>query len=100
MTADEIVALELRVAAGITWLSEHDPKGAFYAWWQAGLTPLSPLPAHEATPEVREWFKAWYDAKLIWDKLDKKLAVVEERHKGMLPWQVGWKGETEGSVRP
>jgi hypothetical protein len=90
MSPDEVVALEKRVANGISWLSEHDPVGAFYAWWQAGLTPLSLLPAHEATPEVRVQWTAWYNAKLVYDKLDKKLAYAEERGYRPLAWPIGW----------
>ena len=90
MTPDEISALQTRVGNGLEWLSSHDPHGSFYAWWQAGLTPLSLLPAHEATPEVREQWVAWYNAKLVWDKLDKKLAYEEDRGHAPLPWGLPW----------
>jgi hypothetical protein len=98
MTAEEVKALEVRVGNGIEWLSEHDPHGRFYAWWQAGLTPISPLPAHEATPEVREQWQAWYAAKVTFDKLDRRLAVIEERHPQLLSWPAGWKPAS--AVRP
>ena len=41
-TADELGA---RVEAGAKWLGEHDPKGVFYLWFEAGVNPRSPLPA-------------------------------------------------------
>lgn len=93
----EIVAE--RVDNGIAWLSSHDPRGRFYAWWQAGLTPLSRLPAHEATPEVAEEWKAWYNAKNTWDRLYRRLEQLsdEDLTKPTL-WPIGW--VPTGTVRP
>lgn len=91
--------LEERVGNGITWLAAHDPKGNFYAWWQAGLTPLSKLP--NQTDEVKAAWVEWYKAKTTFDRLDRQLAAIEARSPSpTLPWAIGWKGENEGSVRP
>lgn len=89
MTEAELDALKERVGNGIEWLAEHDPHGSFYAWWQAGLTPLSPLNA-AATPEVKEAWVAWYGAMLTFRKLDQKLAYYEQRGFTS-PWPIGWK---------
>jgi hypothetical protein len=98
MSPSEIEALSVRVGNGLSWLAEHDPHGSFYAWWQAGLTPQSRLPAHEATPEVVEQWREWYNAKLVWDKLDRALAAEEDRGHAPLPWALPWV-PPEGDVR-
>jgi hypothetical protein len=88
----ELEVVADRVDKGIAWLSSHDPRGRFYSWWQAGLTPLSRLPAHEGTPEVAVEWGEWYRAKATWDKLYRRLEQLSDEPSTppTLPWQVGW----------
>lgn len=59
--------LEARVAAGMTWLTEHDPTGAFHFWFKAGLTKSSPMPAQ--APERREDWIDYYEQRVLWERL-------------------------------
>jgi len=90
MSPAEVTALAERVGNGLAWLADHDPTGRFYAWWQVGFTPLSRLPAHEATPEVVAEWVAWYKAKVVYDRLDRQLAKEEARGTVPLPWALPW----------
>lgn len=96
-THEEMDQLAERVGNGIEWLSEHDPKGNFYAWFQAGLTPASVMPA-QTDPTLKERWTEWYRAKLVYDKLEAKLSRLEGRGYRGLTWPVGWKPASE--VRP
>lgn len=97
MTPDEVAALEIRVANGITWLDQHDPKGSFHVWWQAGLTPATPLPAHEATPEIRAAWIDYYGRRRLWEQLERKLAAAEQRDETRPVTVVAWQ---PGPARP
>jgi len=90
MSPEEVAVLQKRVGDGLTWLSDNDPFGNFYAWWQVGLTPSSRLPAHEGTPDVVERFREWFKNKVLFDHLDKKLAIAEQRGQAPLPWALPW----------
>lgn len=87
-TPEDMDRLAERVGNGLTWLSEHDPKGNLYAWFQAGLTPASVMPSQSA--EVREAYAEWYRAKLIYDKLEDRLSKLEGRGYKGLTWPIGW----------
>lgn len=71
-TADELGA---RVEAGIKWLGEHDPKGVFALWQQAGISPRARLPAltndeHPHYIEGRaEKYAEWHHQFGIWNQL-------------------------------
>lgn len=97
MNPDDLAQLEQRVGAATTWLAEHDPGSRFHAWWQAGLTPLSPLPAHEATPEVRAAWAEYFRWRGLYEKLESQLSRAEHRGKAALPEAVHWQGDV---VRP
>jgi hypothetical protein len=76
-TVDELVA---RIEKGATWLGEHDPKGVFYLWWEAGILPTAKLPAltdadHPYYVEGRaqkyaEWCKQFRLWRALYDALD------------------------------
>lgn len=68
-----------RVGRGITWLSEHDPAGAFHIWWQSGLTPSSPMPAHRDDPEYVAAWRAYYKQRRIWEQLWDQMVKLEKR---------------------
>ena len=86
MTPDEIAALEVRVANGITWLDQHDPGSVFHAWWQAGLTPRSPLPAQEAGRRA-EWAE-YFGRRQVWERLYARLDKADaERPRTVIDWQ-------------
>lgn len=79
MTPDELNALGVRVGNGTQWLADHDPGGRFHTWWQAGLTPLSPLPAQEATPEIRAEWTDYFRRRQLWEQLERRLSAAEQR---------------------
>jgi hypothetical protein len=96
VTPEAQAQLEQRVGNGTAWLAQHDPGSRFHAWFQAGLNSLSILPAHEATPEVREQWLAYYPQRILWEKLERQLSIVEERERqqpqvSVIPW-VGERG--------
>ena len=71
------VALEERIATGITWLTERDPDGRFYLWWRSGLRGHSPMPAQ--TEEVRKAYAEWCRGMQTYERLEadlEKLAAV------------------------
>lgn len=68
--------LQQRVANGIVWLDQHDPGGVFHLWFTAGLTPLSPLPAHPAG-DVRERWVEYFKARQTFERLDTELGRLE-----------------------
>lgn len=79
-TANEAVdpALEQlreRVGKGITWLTDHDPDGSFHHWFEAGLSPLSPMPAQP--PERVEAWKEYHRQRTRWERLSKDLERVD-----------------------
>ena len=70
--------LQQRVHDGIVWLDSHDPKGIFHLWFTAGLTPISPMPAHP-DGEVRERYREYHGARMTFERLDRELARLEKR---------------------
>jgi hypothetical protein len=78
-TADELVA---RVMNGATWLGEHDPKGVFYLWHEAGIRPGAPLPAltdpiHPGYIEGRaEKYAEWCKQYALWQNLYAALEIA------------------------
>lgn len=94
MTDVELAALQERVGNGLQWLSDHDPTGAYYAWFQVGLTPASRIPKLEGREDeaiVRTEWSAWYKAKQTYDRLDRQLAALEARAPNQgLPWALPW----------
>lgn len=98
-TPDEVAKLQERVGNGLQWLSDNDPTGAFYAWFQTGLTPVSRIPKWEELPadeqeRLRGEWAAWYKAKQTYDQLDRRLAALEERGLAPLPWALPWVPQT------
>lgn len=81
--------LQQRVANGIRWLSEHDPSGAFHAWYCAGLTPTSVMPAQDA--ETRAAYREYYGQRVIFDRLDRELGRVDPAWTPVEPFP--WKPE-------
>lgn len=76
----ELEALQIRVGNGIEWLVQHDPSGAFHFWFEAGLTPLSPMPAHDgADDDTRERWRAYYNARVIYERLEAELMALEAK---------------------
>ena len=90
MTEEQLTALQVRVQKGIEWMLEHDPTSAFHAWFTAGLTKTSPMPAQD--DETQERWRAYYDARVLWEMLERKLAAAERRLPGY-PQSLfaGWK---------
>lgn len=98
VTDEEVRALEVRYGNGLQWLADHDPGSRFHCWWQAGFTPATPLPAHESTPEVAEAWKAYYKARVTFEKLDRMLTAHEVAGRsGAIPQAIKWM--PAGSVR-
>ena len=84
--------LQQRVGDGIVWLDEHDPKGVYHLWFEAGLTPASRLPDDAR----REEFKAYYPARTTFERLDRELARLEQRARTPLgDPRLQWKPEKE-----
>lgn len=77
MDDDRLTTLQRRVADGITWLSEHDPTGAFHFWFESGLTPRSPMPVQDEAR--REEWAAWHKARQLWGALDRELLALDKR---------------------
>lgn len=73
--------LNERVAKGIQWLVDNDERSRFHIWFGAGLTPVSPMPAHEGTPEVRSAYDVYYRARVLWERLMSRLEA-EDRRRG------------------
>jgi len=79
MTDDRLTTLRGRVAQGLTWLAEHDPTGAFHFWYEAGLTPRSPMPAQDE--DRRADWTAWHQARRLWGELDRQLQKIDPQWK-------------------
>lgn len=71
----DLERLQQRVHDGIVWLDEHDPKGVYHLWFEAGLTPASRLPEDQR----RDEYKAYYPARITFEKLDRELMRLEKR---------------------
>jgi len=65
-----LLKLQEKVGKGITWLTEHDPTGAFYLWFQSGILPDA-MPAQSA--EVKEAYRAYRSAMAYWKSLEQLL---------------------------
>lgn len=78
MTASEALqAIYARVEKGIGWLVDHDPDGAFHAWYQAGITPASKKPAQP--PEVVEAYAVYFPQRELFEKLWRQMVVLERK---------------------
>ena len=81
-TADELAT---RVSNGARWLGEHDPKGVFFLWYEAGIPTNSPLPAlkdpvHHGYIEGRaENYREWCKQYRLWLSLNEALDVASKR---------------------
>ena len=76
MTNDlSVERLRERVEAGINWLIEHDPKGRFHLWFSAGLSPLSPMPAHGE--DVRIAYSEYVKQRRRWEQMSKDLGRID-----------------------
>lgn len=75
MASPELRGLWQRVAAGIAWLTEHDPAGAFHFWFQGGLTPSSAMPRQN--DEAIEAWRRYYRQRRIWEELWKQMERLE-----------------------
>lgn len=74
---NELDEIYIRVEKGIAWLTEHDPTGSFHFWFESGLTSLSPMPAQADTR--REDWAAYYSARVIFERLWKKMTALEKK---------------------
>lgn len=72
---DDIEALAKRYEAGIAWITERDPRGAFYFMYESGIRPHHPMPAQ--TEERRADYTAYCHALEVWRALDRKLHRME-----------------------
>lgn len=91
MSSEELAKLQARVEAGIRWLDENDPKSIFHLWFTAGLTPISPLPAHPEG-DVKERWTEYYKARRTFERLDAECARLEARERtqvGKVDWIPG-----------
>jgi hypothetical protein len=70
---EELRKLQERVAAGIVWLTEHDPLGVFHIWYEAGLTPVSHIPDEER----RQAYAEYYPQRRLFDRLDAQLGRID-----------------------
>jgi hypothetical protein len=76
---DDIDALGERVARGMDWLTEHDPDGSYHHWFEAGLIPLSPMPAQ--SPERIAAWRDYYRQRVRWERMWKDLERLERKVK-------------------
>lgn len=76
-----------RVRRGIEWLDEHDPGSVFHAWYQAGLTPATKMPAQP--DEVRERWQAYFKQRELFERLWKQMVVLERTEKAGPAFQRG-----------
>lgn len=71
--SDDLDELYARVENGIRWLTEHDPTGAFHFWFQSGITPASPMPAHDGIDDAKERYTAYHSARshfeILWGRM-------------------------------
>src|SRR5437773_8609117 len=83
-----------RVAAGIGWLTEHDPASVFHAWFMAGITPDDPKPAQDAA--TVEAYAAYHRQRIRWEHMERELALLEHRAPAVLhPNHWRWLGTQE-----
>lgn len=78
LTVDELAA---KVGRGMTWLTEHDPDGAFHLWFKSGLTERSPMPAQ--SEDRREAWIGYCRQRTIWEKLDARLMELGGQRSGI-----------------
>lgn len=79
MRSPELEAIQVRVANGISWLSEHDDGGAFHIWFESGLTANSPMPGQRGDPERVAAWQAYYKQRRIWEQLWKAMTDMERK---------------------
>lgn len=73
--APDVAELRERVAKGIDWLVAHDPSGAFHHWFEAGLSPLSPMPG-QGEDRRKEW-QEYHRQRTRWERMSKDLERVD-----------------------
>lgn len=85
--SSELEKLGIRVAAGITWLDENDPGSVFHLWFEAGLTPMSRMPAQD--DDTRARYREYYAARSTFERLDReysRLGGYEPTRIGSIDW--------------
>ncbi len=91
---DEIAQLQERVANGLTWLVEADPKGAFHLWFTAGILPTAPMPAQ--SEEVRQRYTNYFRHRTTWERLSDALGRLDPGWKPTQPHPHKWQGARNG----
>lgn len=74
---DDLETLYQRSEAGIRWLSEHDPDGAFHLWYTARIVPGSPMPAQGE--EVQSAYREYHQARDLWERIESRIKAVERQ---------------------
>lgn len=84
----DLVELWDRVAAGMDWLTAHDPSGIFHLWYKAGVTDKSAMPAQEgrhgapgtfSTPLVLDEWRRYYGQRVLWEGMWSRMERLEAR---------------------
>lgn len=73
----ELEALYERIEKGINWLVEHDPKGAFHAWWCSQIQPYMPMPAQ--SEEAREEYRRYHQNRTVFERLWREMEAREKK---------------------
>lgn len=77
MPSDQLTKLYDRIEKGMTWLTEHDPTGAFHLWHKAGLAPNSPMPAQDQ--ERKDDWRAYFQQRERWEALWRQMVRLEKQ---------------------
>lgn len=75
--SEQLDRLAERVGNGITWLTEHDPTGAYHLWFTGRILPSSPKPG--STPEMAEGYRAYYPARVAFEQLFSAMEREEQK---------------------
>lgn len=73
----ELNLLYSRIHEGISWLTSHDPTGAFHFWFQSGISPLAAMPAQ--TDERKAEYRTYHAARTLWERLWAKMRAMERK---------------------
>lgn len=71
----DVAALRERVGRGIEWLASHDEAGVFHFWFEAGISPVSRMPAQDEAK--RTAYAEYHRQRGRWEQLSKTLEKVD-----------------------
>ena len=77
-----LLAVQERIGRGIEWLRDNDPGGAFHLWFEAGILPVTPLPAQDEAR--REAYKRYWKNRSVFESLFREMEN-REKMEGIRP---------------